>query len=132
MQNLQFIMHNFDRVGEKVFDIRERSFRFGVRIIKLTVSLPKNAAGFAIGSQVVRSGTGIGANIEEAQSAGSKKEFIHGMTIGLREARETEFWLRLISETGLIPKGEMEGSIQENQEIIRILITIVKKAKSKI
>jgi len=53
-------------LNEKIFDIKERSFRFGVRIVKLVVSLPKNTAGFAIGNQVIRAGTSIGANIEEA------------------------------------------------------------------
>ncbi|MBM3209008.1 four helix bundle protein [Candidatus Shapirobacteria bacterium] len=121
-------MYNLS-VGERIFGIRERSFRFGVRIIKLTVSLPKNAAGFAIGGQVVRSGTGIGANIEEAQNASSKREFIRGMTIALKEARETEYWLKLIAESGLIPKDRLEDLIEENRELIRILITIIKNAK---
>ena len=128
--NLQFIMYNLS-VGEKIFDIRERSFRFGVRIVKLAVSLPKNAAGFAIGSQIVRSGTGIGANIEETQNAGSKKEFIRGMTIALKEARETEYWSRLIGESGLIPENRLKDLIEENNDILKILITIVKKAKLK-
>ncbi len=118
-------------MGEKVFDIRERSFRFGVRIVNLTTKLPKNSAGYAISNQVVRSGTAVGANIEEAQNAGTKKEFIRGITIALKEARETEYWLRLISETKLIPKNGLRDLIEENREIIKILITIIKKAKLK-
>lgn len=118
-------------VEEKIFDIRERSFKFAVRIVKLVVSLPKNAAGLAIANQVVRSGTAIGANIEEAQNASSKKEFIRGMTIALREARETEYWLRLICETELILKYRLEKLLEENKEIIKILITIIKNAKKK-
>lgn len=118
-------------VDGKIFDIRERSFRFGVRIVKLTVSLPRNPAGLAIASQLVRSGTGIGANIEEAQNAGSKKEFIRGITISLKEARETEYWLKLISESGLLMTEELNDLISETGEIVRILITIVKKSKSK-
>lgn len=114
---------------EKVFDIWERSFNFGVRIVKLTINLPKVTAGFVIGNQIIRSGTSIGANIEEAQNAGSKKEFIRAITISLKEARETEYWLRLISETGLIRKERLEKIINEVQELIRILITIIKKSK---
>jgi len=114
---------------EKVFDIRERSFLFGVRIVRLVMSLPRNTAGLAIGNQIIRSGTGIGANIEESQNAGSKKEFIRGMTIALKEARETEYWLRLIVETELVSKNKLKNLIEENKEIIKILITSVKKAK---
>jgi four helix bundle protein len=78
-------------VPEKVFDIKFRTLKFSVLIIKLSLLLPRNAAGFAIASQIVRSGTSIGANIHEAQDSSSKKEFIHSMTISLKEARETEY-----------------------------------------
>lgn len=115
-----------------VFDIRERSFRFGVRIVRLVMSLPKNSVGFALGNQVIRSGTAIGANIEEAQNSGTRKEFIRSLTISLKEARETEYWLRIISETDLIKSERLTGLIEENKEIIKILTTIVKNAKLKI
>lgn len=71
--------------------IPERTFKFGIKIVKLSSKFPKNSSGFAISSQIVRSGTSVGANVEEAQNAGSKKEFIRGMTIALKEARETYF-----------------------------------------
>jgi len=67
--------------------IPDRTFKFGVEIIKLVSQIPKNASGYAISSQIVRSGTSIGANVEESQNSGSKKEFIRGMTIALKEAR---------------------------------------------
>lgn len=116
-------------VEAKIFDIRERSVEFGVRIIKLSISLPKNSAGFEIGSQIVRAGTSIGANIEEAQNSGSKKEFIRSMTIALKEARETGYWLELIGKSGLIPEKRLLDIIEEDKEIIRVLIAIVKKSK---
>lgn len=116
-------------LNEKIFDIRERSFRFGVRIVKLVVSLPKNTAGFAIGNQVIRAGTSIGANIEEAQNAGSKKEFIRSLTIALKESRETLYWLRIIIESELLPEQRLRLLIEENREIIKILITIIKNSK---
>jgi len=118
-------------VDVKIFDIKERSFWFGVEIVKLVADLPKNTAGFAVGGQIVRSGTSIGANIEEAQNAPTKKEFIHGMTISLREARETEFWLRIIIESDLIGKEKIDNLIEENKEIIKILTAIVKNSKLK-
>ena len=118
-------------MGEKVFDIKERSFKFGVRIVNLVINLPKNTACFAIGGQVIRSGTSVGANIEEAQNASTKKEFIHGMTISLREARETEFWLRIIFETNLAGKEKVDELIKESRELIKILTAIIKNSKLK-
>lgn len=110
-------------------DISERTLKFGLRIIKLVSSLPKSSAGNALGNQIIRSGTSIGANIEEAQDALSKKDFIHSMTIALKEARETSYWLKMISESGLIPKNRLESILRENIEIIKILTVIVKKSK---
>ena len=114
---------------EKIFDIGERTFKFGVRIVKLVINLPKTTAGYKIGEQVLRSGTSVGANIEEAQNSGTKKEFIHIITIALKEARETNYWLRLIGETELVKQDRLLSLTTENKEIIKILITIVKKSK---
>lgn len=115
-----------------IFDIKERTLKFSVLIIKLVSLLPKNAAGFAIASQVVRSGTSVGANIEEAQDAGSRKDFIHCLTISLKEARETQYWLRIIQESSLISQPELDEALQEITELIKILTTIVKRSKLKI
>lgn len=113
---------------KKVFDIRERTFKFGVEIINVVNSLSKTTAGFAVGNQIVRSGTSVGANVEEAQNSSSRKEFIHGLTIALKEARETEYWLKIIKETGLTSLN-LERILVEIIEIIKILTTIVKKSK---
>lgn len=113
----------------KVFDIRERTFNFGVRIVKLVMSLPKNTAGIAIGNQLIRCGTSIGANTEEAQNASSRKDFAHCLTVSLKEARETDYWLRMISEVGIIPTSRLESLLKENKEIIKILTTIIKRTK---
>jgi len=114
---------------KKVFDIRERSFAFSVGVVRLVALLPKSASGYAISSQVIRSGTSVGANIEEAQNAGTKKEFIRGLTISLKEARETEYWLRLIWETKLSDQVVVEPLLKEINELIKILTAIIKKAK---
>lgn len=124
-------MYNLNEMNapEKVFNIRERTFKFSVSIIHLTQNLPRTTAGFAIGNQLIRSGTSIGANIEEAQNAGTRKEFIHILTISLKEARETEYWLRLIAETKLTAYA-VTTLLEEVKEIIKILTTIVKKTKA--
>jgi len=110
-------------------EIEERTFKFGVRIVKLSSSLPKSPAGYALASQVVRSGTSIGANIQEAQDGLSKKDFIHSMNISLKEARETRYWLEIISESKILEKILLKDIIEENTQLIKILTTIVKKAR---
>ncbi|MBN1976324.1 MAG: four helix bundle protein [Anaerolineae bacterium] len=78
------------------FDIQERTFEFTVRVVKLVDQLPRTTAGIVIGRQIVRSATSIGANVEEADAAESKQDFIHKMSIAHKEARETRYWLRII------------------------------------
>ncbi len=108
-----------------------RTFKFGVKIVELVSELPRSSSGFAISSQIVRSGTSVGANVEQAQNAGSKKEFIRGITIALKEVRETHYWLRIIAESGLI-KRNLQALIVENLEIVKILTSSVKKAKTRV
>jgi four helix bundle protein len=107
----------------------DRSLEFAVRIVHMVNTLPRTPAGFALASQVVRSGTSVGANLQEAQSALSKKDFIHSVNISLKEARETYYWLQIISRSELIPIKKLGLLLKENDEIIRILVTIVKNAK---
>jgi four helix bundle protein len=113
------------------FSIPERTFKFGVRIVNLVSGLPKNSAGFAISNQLIRSGTSIGANVEEAQNAGSRKEFIRSITIALKEARETLYWLKLIAESKIITL-DLSAVASENLEIIKILTSSIKSAKKKL
>lgn len=110
-------------------DICFRTFEFSKRILKLVLHLPKNTAGFTLGDQLLRSGTSIGANLEEAQNCGTKKDFIHTLTISLKEARETHYWLRLIAESSLINKDRLNLLITENIELIKILTAIIKNSK---
>lgn len=111
------------------YDIRRRTRQFAVLIIEIVSLLPKNAAGYAIANQLVRSGTSIGANIEEAQDSSSKKEFIHSLTISLKEARESEYWLAIIIESKLLNIPKLDQALQECSELIKILTTIVKNSK---
>ena len=110
------------------FDIKERTFLFGVRIVKLVNVLPRSIAGIEIGRQVIRSGTSIGANVEEADGAESKKDFIHKMSIARKEVRETRYWLRII-QTSLLDNAEVADLIQESDQLVRILSRISANAK---
>ncbi len=111
-------------------DLRDRLFSFSVRIIGIATLLPKTPAGFAIASQIIRSGTSIGANCEEAQDAISRKEFLKSLNISLKEARETKYWLKIIQKTFLLPQEKLDDILKENDEIIAILTASVKKLKS--
>lgn len=108
----------------------ERLLKFAVRIIILASKLPKNAAGFAIAMQAIKAGTSIGANVEEAQDASSRKDFIQKLSISLREAKETRYWLKVIKEAGLLDASLVNRELVECEEIIAILTSIVKSSKS--
>lgn len=77
--------------------IDKRSFEFGLRIVHLVNRLPRTTAGFAVGNQLIRSGTAIGANIQEAMGGHTKSDFTYCMNIAKKEARETKYWLKIIA-----------------------------------
>lgn len=110
-------------------NIQERTFEFGVRIIRLVDRLPRTVAGMKIGQQLIEAGTSIGANVQEADAAESKKDFIHKIGIALKESQETHYWLRLIDAT-LLPKDEeVKLLIREAFELSRILGAIKRTAR---
>ena len=108
--------------------IREKSFDFALSIIHLTQKLRKNHE-FIISRQVLRSGTSIGANVEEADVAQSKKDFIAKMSIALKEARETCYWLRLLDASKMM-EADFGTYIQNVGEIERILTAILKTSRN--
>jgi four helix bundle protein len=110
--------------------IQERSFAFALRILKVVQTLSRNVACQTIARQVARSGTSVGANVEEAQGAHSKVDFTRRMNIARAEALETRYWLRLIAESGMLPRHRLEPLIKEADELVRILVAIVKKSRS--
>ena len=106
--------------------IATKAYAFGLEIIRLTKVLPKNYENVVLIKQIIRSATSIGANIEEALGSNSKKEFIHSMNIAKKEARETIYWLKLISDVNPGIREKLQSLLNENDEIIRILTKIVK------
>src|SRR4030042_970905 len=110
-------------------DIKERSFEFAVRIIKFVQKLPRNSAGYKIGGQFLEAGTSIGANVEEATGGFSKKDFTYKMGVELKEARESNYWLRLIKFSGLARGEELDYLLKESEELRKILTSIVKTSK---
>lgn len=114
---------------KKYEDIEERTFKFSVRVIKMVLQLPKNnIATWKIGGQVISSATSINSNIVQARAGISKKDFTNHMRISLKEAKETKRWLEMIVAIGLASSLRMELLINENEEIICILVVIIKNS----
>jgi four helix bundle protein len=112
--------------------IEDRTYDFALRIIRMARSLPDDYASQAIGRQVLRSGTSIGANVEEAIGASSKRDFANKMSIAAKEARETHYWLRLIKDSQLMPAKLIEPLIQEALEIKKILSKTVSTTRQRL
>jgi four helix bundle protein len=110
--------------------LRKKSFAFALRIIKLSRYLQAKHKEYVLSRQILRSGTAIGALIREAQYAQSKADFLHKLTIALKEANETDYWLQLLTESNYISET-MHQSIQpQMEELLRLLIASTKKIKS--
>ena len=110
----------------------QRLLKFGVEVIQLTNKFPKTPAGFAIASQLIRSATSIGANFVEAQDASSARDFIQKLSIALREARETIYWLQIVQMSRLTSSTSLTGMVKEGNEIIAVLVASVKSSKLKL
>ncbi|WP_019503604.1 four helix bundle protein [Pleurocapsa sp. PCC 7319] len=113
--------------------IQDRTLSFAVRVVKLCKFLSEQSdVTRVLYKQLIRSGTSIGANVREAQSAQSDRDFLHKLEIALKEARETEYWLILLVEADLVKEQRIRLLRQECEEIIKILVVITKKIKQKI
>jgi four helix bundle protein len=111
-------------------DIRERTFEFALRIIKLCNELNKRpGVSRDISRQLLKAATSVGANAEEAQAAQSKPDFISKNSIALKEARETHYWLRLLIAAKVLPEKRLAELRDEAEQIKRILGSIVVSAK---
>ncbi len=111
------------------YDIHERIYRLIVRVIKLVNSLPKTASNSVIIPQLLRCVTSMGANDQEADGTLTKKDFIHCYTMVRKESKETNFWLKLIADTNPSIKPKMGPLIQEGQEIVAIISSIINNTR---
>ena len=111
-------------------DIKERTFQFSIRIVRLCQMLDASpGVPRTLANQLLRSGTSIGANVEEAHGSQSKADFIAKMYIACKEARETHYWLRLLVATELVPSPKLGELIDEANQIVAILTSIVKNTR---
>jgi four helix bundle protein len=112
-------------------DLKERTKRFALRIIRLYTSLPRTTEAQVIGKQVLRSGTSVGAHYREAQRAKSDADFISKIEGGLQELDETAYWLELLVEADIVPADKPNPLLTETDELIAIFVTIVTKVKKR-
>jgi four helix bundle protein len=115
---------------DKKVNIHERTFDFAVKIVEFCRTLDNVPSNWVLSKQLSRSGTSIGANVEEAQAGQSKADFISKMSIGLKECRETNFWLRVIRASNASDSDVLIFLIQESSELMKIIATIIKNSRS--
>ncbi|RPJ27995.1 MAG: four helix bundle protein [Chloroflexi bacterium] len=112
-------------------DLKVRTKQFALQMIRLYTSLPKTTEAQVIGKQVLRSGTSVGAQYREAQRAKSDADFINKVEGSLQELDETGYWLELLKDSGIFSTERLNPLLKETDELTSILVTIVKKVKSK-
>ena len=111
--------------------IQQKSYAFASRIIKAYKYLVTEQREFVLAKQLLRSGTSIGANVEEALAASSTADFINKLNVAAKEARETSYWLRLLHDNKFLPPSAFISIHAHNLEIIKILSSILLTTKSK-
>lgn len=111
--------------------IIDKSFKFAVRIVKLSRYLNKEEKEYVISSQILDSGTSIGANVEEAHGGISESDFSSKIGIAYKEARETKYWLRLLYASDILKKKIYDSLMNDCEEICKILYSILKSTRYK-
>ena len=111
--------------------VKEKSFEFAVRIIKLYKHLTNNKQEHVLSKQLLRSGTSVGANICEAEQAQSKADFLAKLSISLKECCESDYWIRLLHRTDYLSEQEFKSIVADCREITRLLTSIIKSIKEK-
>ena len=114
-------------------DLPERTFEFARRVVKLCQELDQApGANRTLSHQLLKSGTSIGANVEEAQAGQSKADFVSKMSIACKEARESHYWLRLLVATEVLPQARLTDLLDEANQLIAILTSVIKNTRRKV
>ena len=109
--------------------LKDKSYEFAIRIVKLSQYLQRDRKEFVLSKQVLRSGTAVGALIREAEFGQNKADFASKMSIALKEANETEYWISLLNDTNLISEKQFMSLQSECKELIAMLISTVKTSR---
>ncbi len=112
--------------------VLEKSYALALRMVKLYGYLTEEKREFVLSKQILRSGTSIGANMEEAVGAHSEKDFLSKISIGYKEARETKYWLRLLNDSGYLEEEQAQSLFMDREEMLKLLGSIQKTMRQKI
>jgi four helix bundle protein len=113
-------------------DLPARTFEFARRIVKLCQTLDQTpGVSRSLANQLLRSGTSVGANVEEAQGGQSRADFLSKISIACKESRETHYWLRLLAASRLVPESRLIELLDEANQLIAILTAIIRKTRAK-
>jgi len=110
--------------------IENKSFQFAIRIVRLYKFLCEEKKDYILSKQLLRAGTSIGANVTESQQAQSKPDFVSKISIALKEASETKYWIKLLGATEYLSENQTNSILDDCVEIEKILVTILKSAKN--
>jgi len=110
--------------------VKIKSFDFALRIVKLYQFLVNEKKEFVLSKQLLRSGTSIGANIREGEHAESKADFIHKLSISLKEANESEYWIELLFKANYLDEIQYKSINKDLKELLKLLISIIKSSKN--
>lgn len=112
-------------------DLKTRTRQFALKVIQLYSDLPRKRVAQVLGNQMLRSGTSVGAHYREAQRAKSNADFVSKIEGGLQELEETQYWLELLEQSILVPMQRLSSLSHESNELIAILVSVVKRTKSR-
>ncbi|QXP58819.1 four helix bundle protein [Olleya sp. HaHaR_3_96] len=112
--------------------LKDKSYAFAILIVKLSQLLVTEQKEYVLSKQLLRSGTAVGALIREAEFGQSKADFIHKMSIALKEANETLYWIDLLKDTNYIDKQQYEIHFNLNKELVAMLVSSIKTSKSRL
>jgi four helix bundle protein len=108
-----------------------KSYEFALKIVRIYMVVSRENNEYVLSKQLLRSGTSVGANVEEAEGAQSRADFIHKLSIAYKEARESRYWIRLLNDSKIIGNAEYLTLLQDCEDIIHILSSIILSTKSK-
>jgi len=111
--------------------IVEKSYAFAIRVVNCYKYLYTEKKEFVLSKQLLRSGTSIGANVEEAIGGQSRKDFFAKLSLAYKEARETNYWLRILRDTQFIDNKIAESLLSDNEELLKLIGSIIKTMKQK-
>jgi len=119
-------MVNEEKAEQKPNVMKEKSFAFALRVVKLYRFLNQQKQEYVMSKQLLRSGTAVGALVREAEHAESKADFIHKLSIALKEANETDYWIELLHQSEIITDNQYQSIHPDIIELIKLLVSIIK------